>query len=632
MPYPERIAVLDSDTPDVEVVYRLYTPDEGPLPQFDGTSSGAQFDVGSYDGSRTSGFSTNTIANDFDPDPPVYVGIGGLSKTGWGVANYLGETTFINTKLGSTTVWTNGHIITTYGGPIRQPAPGGAPFGVWSFAAAVNTELTSFEGGVVSFTPDYEDIEVDWSFSASALDDDVNAPPMYLGYCEAPLSTEIRPASLQFWRFSLPIDPFNLSNKVFGLETAYEASTIEINRLILFDVPEHDTLDLPNYSVRASMFSRDNVDDNWMVGQLYSNDISDTLTVLTRFSSDKPMFPEIGVPGPADFDHYIPLIATESGNLTSESWLDLTCVTDGWLMKLNVGEDQPPQWVLISRDWSTYQRMSFIGGEQAFCDNTTDNHQISYLQDTDSTWLALTCLSGFPYNSDLLMWVEGEMAPGFTGCSIEVPTVPPLPTIVTGDVIIRAWSLSLDGHDMYVLRLGLDQTLVYDKYSKQWYAWSSKDNAIWAVNSGFEWLGGVGIGPTTMVVGDDTTGTLYFLDPEQPYDNPTTEEEPEQQIYFDRIVMGRIPMTGRGVSPCYGIFVTGNLGEPAYEGAGITLYTSDDTGKTWFNHGLIEISETPYSPEAVWTSLGHISAPGRLFMLIDDGAFTRIDSMEMQNE
>ena len=634
MPYPTRTAVIDPDTPDVEVILRLLSPSEGSLPPATGDSadgigfgtSGNPFSIkDGYVGS-TAGIVDNIL------DTPELGGVAGVSKTGWGTANYLADATgtFQN---GLSALWTNGVILTTYGGPVKEPPPGGAPFGIWDFYAAANTELPTFDGGAVTYIPTYENINVDWGFTSSAFDTDGALPPYFHGASEAPLSTNIRPAAMQFWSFNLPIDPRGISGKMFGLETAYEASTLEINMYILFDFPVDDVLDLPNYSLVGSCFSETDLADNWVFGTISSFDIPDTLDVLTRFDSNRDMYIDI-FPDPIElntamFNHYTPVIATDAGNIAQVN--NRYSTRDGWLVEGRVNDTYPWQWYLISRDWTTYQRMSFVGGEQAFCNSAAAGDTFVYTQDTDGTWLAYSANNSTFPATNYRQWVEGTMASGFTGCTGSLTEIPPLPTIVTGDVIVRAWPLSLDGHDMYVLRLGLTETLLYDKYSKQWFPWSSFSNAVWAVNTGFEWLGGVGIGATNIIVGDDTTGTLYFLDPDQPFDNPQTVEAADQEIYFDRIVMGQYPQTGREAMPCYAIFVTADMGQPAYDGASITLYTSDDAGETWDDHGAIEVSGGVYSPELLWTSLGQITAPGRLFLLIDDGALARIDSMEMND-
>lgn len=211
--------------------------------------------------------------------------------------------------------------------------------------------------------------------------------------------------------------------------------------------------------------------------------------------------------------------------------------------------------------------------------------------------------------------------------------------IVVGDGRIanpklRAWTFTLDGHDFYVLRLGDDISLVYDVYSEQWMDWSSPDLNFWRLNTGMNWLGGQRFGDSygsDVIAGDDVHGLIYFLDPEQPYDQSPLDYAEIQEQYFERIVMGQVPIRGRDFIPCYALWLTTDMGNPAYTGAGVTLYTSDDAGVTFDDQGLVTVTEGDYSPELVWTSLGQMSAPGRLFKLVDDGAIARIDCLEMDD-
>jgi hypothetical protein len=199
---------------------------------------------------------------------------------------------------------------------------------------------------------------------------------------------------------------------------------------------------------------------------------------------------------------------------------------------------------------------------------------------------------------------------------------------------LRAWTFSLDGHDFYVLRLGDESTLVYDVYSEQWMDWSTADEEFWRVNTGMNWSGAVGLTEdygSNVVVGDDTYGLLWFLDPEQPYDEDPDSSAPEQENYFERVVMGQFAVRGREAVPCYAAFLTTDMGDPAYTGAGVTLYTSDDSGETFLDHGLVTVTAGQESPQLLWTSLGQITAPGRLFKIVDDGAVARIDGLEMND-
>lgn len=199
---------------------------------------------------------------------------------------------------------------------------------------------------------------------------------------------------------------------------------------------------------------------------------------------------------------------------------------------------------------------------------------------------------------------------------------------------VRAWTFTLDGHDFYVLRLGDGSTLVYDVYSEQWVDWSSPDYDFWRPNTGMNWLGGQlfagGFG-SDVVVGDDVHGLLYFLDPKQPFDQTPLDYVEVQERYFERITMGQVPIRGREVMPCFAAWLTTDMGAPAYLGAGVTLYTSDDGGETFDDHGLVTVTPGEFNPELSWYSLGQIGAPGRLFKIVDDGAIVRIDGMEMND-
>lgn len=199
-----------------------------------------------------------------------------------------------------------------------------------------------------------------------------------------------------------------------------------------------------------------------------------------------------------------------------------------------------------------------------------------------------------------------------------------------GNPRIRDWTFSLDGHDFYVLRLGDDVTFVYDATTEQWLDWSDRDYPFWRANTGITWIGGTALGQnfgSNVLIGDDNFGLLWILDPDQPYDENPDYLADEQQFYFERIAMGQIAMKGREVLPIYTAFLTSDMGDPAYLGAGVTLFTSDDAGKTFDDHGLVTVTPGENTPELFWYSLGQVQAPGRLFKIVDDGAIARIDSL-----
>lgn len=197
---------------------------------------------------------------------------------------------------------------------------------------------------------------------------------------------------------------------------------------------------------------------------------------------------------------------------------------------------------------------------------------------------------------------------------------------------LRAWTFSLDGHDFYVLRLGDAGTLVYDTYSEQWMDWDSAALGYWRLQCGTNWFGALALASangSNIVGGDDTLGLLWFLDPDQPFDDNPDGVGASQ--YFTRITMGQVPLRGREVLPCYAVWLTTDMGAPAYVGAGVKLEISDDAGATFDDMGTVTVTAGKNSPELAWYSLGQIAAPGRLFKLTDDGAIARIDGMEMND-
>jgi hypothetical protein len=203
---------------------------------------------------------------------------------------------------------------------------------------------------------------------------------------------------------------------------------------------------------------------------------------------------------------------------------------------------------------------------------------------------------------------------------------------------LRAWTFTLDGHDFYVLRLGMMLTLVYDVYSGEWMDWDAFDETYWPVNIGFNWVGGQGlrhpdgrIFGSNVLVGDDTYPLLYFLDPNQPFDQSPEALEPVQEVFFERVIQGQIALSGRAVQPCYACWITTDMGDPAYVGAGVQLEISDDAGVSYDDMGTVVVTPGEASPELAWYSLGQIQAPGRLFRITDDGAVARIDTMEMND-
>jgi hypothetical protein len=196
---------------------------------------------------------------------------------------------------------------------------------------------------------------------------------------------------------------------------------------------------------------------------------------------------------------------------------------------------------------------------------------------------------------------------------------------------VRAWTFTLDGHDFYVLRLGDSATLIYDVYSKQWTKWYSANQGRWRFNNGTNWSGSgsyAGGFGSNVVTGDDTLGVLWVLDPEQAWDEDPTLGD-QLKLSFIRKATGQVTSNMRNAIPCYEVYLTADVGYTIGTSLDVSLSTSDDNGNTFNNHGAITLTPEDYNQEFAWRSLGQVRAPGRLFVLQDEGALQRINSLDM---
>jgi len=205
------------------------------------------------------------------------------------------------------------------------------------------------------------------------------------------------------------------------------------------------------------------------------------------------------------------------------------------------------------------------------------------------------------------------------------------------DPKVRAWTYTMDGHDFYVLRLGTRETLVYDTQSGQWYTWGTLTSRLWRPFDGINWPGAERWAQTygsTVIVGDDGNGSLYFLDPTKYVDDtPLSVEGAEDQEQFERTLTGQVTKRGYDREKCYSVELLGSIGESTNSSlTNVTLYTSDDQGHTYDNQGTVSVDNADYDARIDWRSLGSFPAPGRLFKLVDYGSLARIDSISMESD
>jgi hypothetical protein len=196
---------------------------------------------------------------------------------------------------------------------------------------------------------------------------------------------------------------------------------------------------------------------------------------------------------------------------------------------------------------------------------------------------------------------------------------------------LRAWTYTLDSHDYYILKLGTTgKTLVLDLTTETWSWWTNGGLGNWRASIGMNWRS-AGMIPTNygtnVIVGDDSYGVLWVLDPLQGVDDALLSDE---QVTFERVATGQMVTRDRNFLPVYSVDLTASLGGPALEVNSVKLEYSDDQGHTYVTADEPQVSVFGnYDQEFSWRSLGLVRAPGRLFRITDNGAFARIDSLNV---
>jgi hypothetical protein len=133
---------------------------------------------------------------------------------------------------------------------------------------------------------------------------------------------------------------------------------------------------------------------------------------------------------------------------------------------------------------------------------------------------------------------------------------------------------------------------------------------------------------SNVLAGDDNYGLLWAVEPERGYDESPRPDLAD--LGFTRRAIGGVPIRLRNTMQIGAVYLTMNLGDPQFLGAGVTLRTSADSGNTWVDHGTLTVTPNDYNQEFAWRSLGLVRAPGRIFELTDNGAAARIDGLDIR--
>jgi len=613
MVYPTRTAVIDPDTPEINLVLRKVTLGEGPIP-VNTITDGCYYSGHPTNGGFRGGMGQQAFGFGMAP-PPNGLSIIGFSKFGWGRLNYQPGNLVGNDAFQLQQGWVGrsgvGQALFAWGGPFQNAADT-APLGVWAYKATKTSAMISFDGGEYTFVPAWEDIDVDWGFTRAQL----SSVTIYRT-AESPLSEIGRFGVMSIYGITLNSDPLGINGNIFGLETTDDAGVLKLNQYIMYPTPI--VAGYGQYLFEGIVYEPGVFSNTWAMSSLQDGG-GNFQHVLTNYNSNVPMYASLGVIGTPIYTHYLPDILVD----TDHKSIGGTALRDGWLSSY-VDAQGNNQYIIVNREWVTYQKINLIGGEEDWCLDYTPGNSVTILQDTDGTFLVLIMNGGVA-----TLWTAGAPAPGFDGCPFDPPFPPwPAPDPPVGNPLIRSWGFSQDGHDFYVLRLGEEGTLIYDATTGQWSEWDGASVNYWRATLGMNWIGigrdNLNAGAASNVIaGDIERGILWSLDPALGYDESVAEDATTGD-YFVRAVRGGVPFRGRHRSRTNGIWLTISNGQPTVPFAAVTLRTSDDQGKTWQDRGTITVEPANYNQDLYWRSLGVMRAPGRLFEFEDNGAMIRID-------
>lgn len=179
---------------------------------------------------------------------------------------------------------------------------------------------------------------------------------------------------------------------------------------------------------------------------------------------------------------------------------------------------------------------------------------------------------------------------------------------------MRAFTFYQDGHWFYVLHLGNTCTLVFDTLTRKWSEWQSFNYNNWRANCGINWNEDV-------LAGSIDSNVVFQVTPE-------TATDLDQPI-ISRMTAG-YPMRMRGTMVVDEVMLQSSVGVSAPVGdATFQLRGSDDYGVTWNDYGTLYMTDATPKTQVSWRSLGMITAPGRIFELLDNGAAKRINDLQM---
>lgn len=246
------------------------------------------------------------------------------------------------------------------------------------------------------------------------------------------------------------------------------------------------------------------------------------------------------------------------------------------------------RWVPSSDPDAPYQRI-VSGGYSRGCATIT----ATVTFDNTFVWIG----------EDRIVYRAGNIPERISNTSIEEKL-----RAVADMSLITAYRLVQDGHVLYVLNIPDQETVVYDALSKTWSTWESYGRTTFRGRcaDAFNDIFFGGLNGAKFLVGDDETGQVWLMDPDQSFDETTTA--------MTRVVSGVLKLPA-GVQPLKNIMLqcvrgVGNFTDPGLDPQ-VEMRLSKDGGRTWGEWAARSLGKLgEYGKKAIWRGLGQVRSPG----------------------
>lgn len=252
-----------------------------------------------------------------------------------------------------------------------------------------------------------------------------------------------------------------------------------------------------------------------------------------------------------------------------------------------LGEKTIERWVLSSDPDAPYQRITSGG----------------YARGCASIYATVAIDNSF-------MWIgENRIVYRAGNVPVRISTETIEEKLLRADMdTVRAFKVFQGAHELYILNMGDQGTEVYDAYTKRWSSWESYERSLFRGRcaEAYENLFFGGLNGAKYWVGDDETGQVWVMDPDQYFDGTDTA--------ITRIVSGllKLPAGAQALKSVMLLNVrgVGNATDPGLDPQ-VEMRLSRDGGRTWGEwaaRSLGKIGE--YSKKAIWRALGQVRSPG----------------------